>query len=113
MPKNTRMMRKNQGKPMLSFILDFPTALKELAFVMEGGMHKYDRHNWKKGGPATELEDCLLRHLLAYHNCETNDKESKHHHLAHVIFNAAGIIENEAMYGDQFDDRDWEHSYEL
>jgi hypothetical protein len=112
MPKNTRMMRKNEGKAPLSFILDFPTALRELAFVMAGGAVKYARNNWKKGAPITEVEDCLMRHLLAYHNCDTTDAESKRHHMAHVIFNAAGIIEIEAMHGDKFDDRDWEHSYE-
>ena len=111
MPKNTRMMRKNEGKPPLSFILDFPTALREMAFVMLQGADKYDKHNWKKGGPITELEDCLLRHLLDYHNCENEDKESKHHHLAHVMINAAFIIETEVMHGDEFDDRDWEFSY--
>lgn len=111
MPKNTRMMRKNKGKAPLSFILDFPTAIKEIAFAMLGGSKKYARNNWKKGGPITELEDCLLRHLCDYHNCENSDSESKRHHLAHVMINAAFIIETEAMHGDKFDDRDWEHSY--
>ena len=110
MPKNTRMMRKNTGKPMLSFILDFPAALKALANVMEGGAKKYARNNWKKGGPITEIEDCLMRHLLAFHNCEDMDKESKNHHMAHVIFNAAAIIEIGENYGGTFDDRDWEHN---
>lgn len=112
MPKNTRMMRKNKGKAPLSYLLDFPTAIRELCFVMAMGAKKYTRHNWKKGGPVTEIEDCLMRHVLSYHNCETNDVESKRHHMAHVMFNAAAIIENDAMHGDKFDDRDWENSYE-
>ena len=115
MPKNTpkRMDRKNKGKPKLSFILDFPNAFTALANVMEGGAEKYSRDNWKKGAPIREVEDSMMRHMLAFHNCENTDPESKLHHLAHVIFNAAGIIEIQAMHGDKFDDRDWEGCYEF
>lgn len=114
MPKHkSKMMRKNEGKVKLSFILDFPTAMAELAKVMEGGAEKYDKNNWKLGAPITEIEDSLMRHVLDFHNCEDEDKESKLHHMAHVIFNAAGIIEHQAMHGGEFDDRDWENSYDI
>lgn len=107
--KKKPMMRKNAGKPQLSFILDFPYAMEQMTRVMEMGADKYERNNWKNGMPITEMENSLLRHLTAFHNCEDNDPESKLNHMAHVMFNAAGIMEHMNRYGDEFDDRDWEH----
>lgn len=107
-----KMMRHNDDKPKLSYILDFPTAMTELSKVMEMGAEKYDQNNWKKGGSIREMENSLLRHVMDFHNCKDDDAESKRHHLAHAMFNAAGIIEHQAMHGDEFDDRDWEHAYE-
>lgn len=105
-----KMMRNNQGKPKLSFILDFPNALKEVALIGEGGAITYEKYNWKQGAPISEIEDSLLRHLTSFHNCEDDDVESQQSHLGHVIFNAAVIIEHLEMYGGAFDDRDWENA---
>ena len=109
MPDNTleneKMMRDNAGKHKLSYLLDFPNAIKSWVKVMEFGAEKYQRNNWKKGGPVTECEDSLLRHLLAFHQCEDHDAESKELHLGHVMFNAAAIIESLAEHGTKFDDR--------
>jgi len=102
-----QMMRNNEGKPKLSFVLDFPHSLGEVARVMEMGAEKYSAHNWKEGGPIRDSIDSLLRHLTAFNNCEDNDPESGLSHLAHVICNAAFIMENYHRYGGAFDDRDW------
>lgn len=104
-----KMMRKNDNKPKLSHILDFPYAMTEFTRVMEMGAKKYRRHNWKNGMPISEMENSLLRHLMAFNNCEDVDAESKLNHMAHVMFNAAGIIEHMERFGGEFDDRDWEN----
>jgi len=104
------MMRFNDEKPKLSFVLDFPNTLAEVADVMTMGAEKYARNNWKEGGPFSESEDSLLRHLTAFHNCQDNDPESGKSHLAHIICNAAFILENYERFGGEFDDRDWDNA---
>jgi len=105
--KKSPMMRKNEDKPKLSYMLDFPAAIEAWTRVMEAGAEKYERNNWKNGMPITEMENSLLRHLTAFHNCENNDPEIKQNHMANIMFNAAAIIEHMKRYGDEFDDRDW------
>ena len=104
------MMRDNDSKPKLSYILDFPNTMAEVARVMEMGAVKYDAHNWKKGGPMRDSIDSLLRHMTAFNNCQDNDEESGLSHLAHVICNASFILENYYRYGEEIDDRDWENA---
>lgn len=100
--------RHNIGKPKLSYMLDFPNAMAAHARICEGGAENYDKHNWKKGLPYTEVEDSLLRHQLAFHNCEDNDSESKQLHMGHVMWNAMALIEFHAdpKKSKIFDDRD-------
>lgn len=100
--------RFNSGKPQLSYMLDFPNAITEHAFICAGGTVKYKKHNWKKGFPFTELEDSLLRHLEKFHNCEDRDVESKRLHLGHVMWNAMTLIEgfSNPETKQQFDNRD-------
>lgn len=105
-------MRKNDGKAKLSFILDFPNAMEQVSRVMEQGAEKYDRHNWKLGAPFSEIEDSLMRHLTAFHNCEDDDDESGQRHLAHVICNAAFLLEIYEKHEGEFDDRDWDNNDE-
>lgn len=105
-------MRFNESKPKLSYMLEFPKAMEATSRVMEFGADKYDRHNWKKGGPMSEQMDSLIRHAMAFQNCEDNDLESGESHLAHVICNAAFLLENYERFGGEFDDRDWEHNNE-
>lgn len=107
-----QMMRSNTEKPKLSYMLDFPKTMEAVSNVMTIGAEKYDRNNWKNGGPITEAEDSLLRHLTAFHNCQDEDPESGLSHLAHIICNASFIIENYERYGSTFDDRDWENASE-
>ncbi len=100
--------RHNTDKPQLSYLLDFPHALEEFAFLCEFGAKKYARNNWKKGFPFTELEDSLLRHLLAFHKCEDNDKEHKMLHLTSVMWSAMALIEGycDKETKEKFDNRD-------
>jgi len=111
MPKNPqKMMRKNGGKPKLSFVLDFPNAMEQVSRVMEAGAEKYERNNWKNGAPFSEMEDSMMRHILAFHNCKDDDVESAQSHLAHIICNASFIMETYERFGGEFDDRDWENA---
>ena len=98
-------LRSNEGKPRLSFVLDFPNAIAEVANVCETGAEKYARHNWKQGMPFTEIQDSLLRHLLAFNAGEDTDAESGCLHMAHVMWNAMALIEGYENH-PEFDDRD-------
>lgn len=90
------ILRYNEGKPQLSYILQFgyqPCA--EVADVMAMGAKKYARNNWKNGGPNASVEalsDCLLRHTAKLLDGEEIDQESGKHHAAHIICNAFFIL---------------------
>ncbi len=119
--------RDNRGKPQLSYIFDFPNALRELVRVSEyGAEHRplseelqkqlgrekgYGKRNWKKGLKLTKTADSQLRHMLAFFgDRETHDPEALAvgHEvliLAQVAWNAMAELE---MYltRDDMDDRD-------
>lgn len=81
-------MRKNEGKPELSYILEADYAIKGVCEVLAFGAEKYDRGNYKKGFPKEKLADSLLRHLTSFLNGEELDQESGLHHTDHVLANA-------------------------
>ena len=78
--------RDNAGKPRWSLV-DFD-ALEPMVRVLEFGAQKYGDNNWKKGLKTTEICESLLRHIIAYLNCENNDSESKLPHIGHILCNA-------------------------
>lgn len=91
-------MRKNQGKPELSYVLDVMPALKDMVAVMEFGANKYERNNWQKGLPKDKLLDSLLRHVDAFYSGEDIDPESELPHVGHILCNAAFLAYH---YGSQ------------
>lgn len=99
-------MRFNTGKPKMSFLLDFPNAMKSFVRVLEFGAKKYARNNWKKGRDLSDTRDSQLRHAFAFHNGQDIDDESECEHLAHEMVNIAFMIEFKKTYGDIHDDRD-------
>lgn len=56
--------------------------------VLEFGAQKYDRHNWKKGLPVTQICESMMRHLFAVLNGEDKDPESGISHTGHILCNA-------------------------
>lgn len=107
--------RDNRGKPQLSYIFDFPNALRELVRVCEyGAEHRplsaelqkqlgrekgYGKRNWKKGLKLTKTADSQLRHMLAFFgDRETYDGEAlaaghEVYILAQVAWNAMAELE--------------------
>jgi len=81
-------LRYNQGKPELSYMLHANYAIQGMCEVMTFGARKYNKLNWQKPFDKDQLIDSLLRHLMAYTNGEEYDKESKLHHLDHVMCNS-------------------------
>jgi hypothetical protein len=96
--------RHNQGKPRLSMVFDLPHALRGATEVLEFGMAKYSRGNFKLGLPWTEVADSLLRHLLAWQGGDDIDEESKLFHVDHIAVNALFLAEF-FRSRPEFDDR--------
>lgn len=92
----------DQGKPPLGLIPY--SALIEEACVMGFGEQKYGRDNWREGMVWSRLIDAGLRHMQAFNNGETFDKETGLHHLAHARCCLAFLIEYE-MTHPELDDR--------
>lgn len=78
--------RFNIGKAMWSLV-PFK-ALEPLVRVLEFGMYKYDRDNWKSGLKKEQILDSLLRHIIALLDGEEYDQDSKVHHIGGILFNA-------------------------
>lgn len=87
----SQALRHNQGKPPLGYILTFPQALTGFAEVCSYGEGKYALYNYLKGAPLSQYRDCLLRHLMAWHDGEDTDPESGCSHLDHVVWNALAL----------------------
>lgn len=82
----TKSDRYNTGKPHWSLV-DFKS-LEPLVRVMEYGVIKYTRENWKKGLDLNEVLESLSRHLFALMSGEERDPESGELHIGHIMANA-------------------------
>jgi hypothetical protein len=78
--------RYNEDKPKLSLI-DL-NALIPCAEVLDYGVKKYSRDNWKKGLVFSEVLDSMLRHIAALQKGQAMDAESKLSHIGHIQCNA-------------------------
>lgn len=97
-----RADRFNKGK--IRYDLLPPYAIDQLARVMTMGAEKYGPNNWQKGMPWTEVLASAKRHIAKIEEHEDYDSESNLLHAAHVMANAAFLVE---YYKNkpQFDDR--------
>jgi len=97
-----KALRYNEGKPELSYILDFNRALAAVAAVSQQGAIKYERGNWKKGGkPDTEYLDAALRHLVEHQNSGPYDPDIGTLHIANAVWNLLALLELNMM--DQYE----------
>lgn len=93
-PENERGagLKYDSGKPRMSLVP--PHAITEMAKVMTFGASKYKAHSWKQVENAQERYlDALMRHAIAYVAGERIDPESGLPTMAHLICDAAFLIE--------------------
>lgn len=95
-------VRHNKGK--IRYDLEPPFAQQEYIKVLTKGAEKYAERNWEKGLSWMQVYSSLRRHLEAFKQGEDLDPESGLHHMAHVMCNAAFILEYYKIY-PQGDDR--------
>jgi hypothetical protein len=87
-------LRFNEGKPSLSYILQFVNPIKAVARIMEFGATKYEDGNWRKGGkPDREYLDSMMRHITSWLGGEVYDTDSGCSHLGHAIWNLLALHE--------------------
>ena len=100
--------RYDVGKPKLEYLFTWRGALSELAQVCMKGEEKYERGNYLRGQPYSQLLNSATRHLFKFGDPNTpdTDEESGRHHIAHAIWNLLQLLEHEqAGRGDEWDDR--------
>ena len=100
--RDKQALRYNEGKLQWSLV-DFDS-LEGLVRVLEMGAKKYDKHNWKKGMPVTQVTESLMRHLFAFLRGEDVDPESGCRHISHVMCNTM-FLEYIMREKPHFDDR--------
>jgi len=98
-------LKFDDGKPMLDLV---PSSLVDaVGDILTMGAKKYSAQNWRKGLKYSRVIGALMRHLNAWREGDSIDKESGKSHMHHVACNVAFLIEFEAnpeKYKD-FDDR--------
>lgn len=88
-----------------------PSLIKAVARVLQKSSVKYPDSddgtaNWMRGMDYQGLIGNMMRHLLAFQEGEDLDKETGEHHLAHMVCNAAFILEFDVKgLGNKLDNR--------
>ena len=80
-------------------------AIKQVVEVLHFGKKKYDARNWEKGIDYDRCFSAAMRHMTAWWEGETNDPESKLHHLAHAICCIMFLLAFELRAMFDFDNR--------
>ena len=82
--------RFNTDKPQISLLFDMPEAIEGIVRVLEFGMNKYSRCNFKKGLTYLSVIDSMSRHMLKFQSGEDLDlnehgeTDINHSGLSHV-----------------------------
>ena len=95
-------LRYNQGKPRHDLIPAF--AQEQYAQVLTKGAEKYAERNWEKGMAWSKVLASMKRHIEAFSQGKDYDPETGLLHMAHVMCNAAFLVEYYKIY-PQGDDR--------
>jgi hypothetical protein len=83
--------KDDSGKIRYSLIPQ--STVEDVVRVLEHGAIKYAPDNWKKVPDYRQrYYDATMRHLQAWWNGESLDRESNLHHLAHAICNAMFLL---------------------
>jgi len=91
------------GKPGIANVPAI--AFFALGQAMTDGANKYGRFNWRASGSTVSVfVDAMARHLLGYYIGEDHAKDSRVHHLAHLMSGAAILLDAE-LHGVLKDDR--------
>lgn len=91
--KDKSMEGKKFDSGKLSWSLLPFDAVKEIVKILDHGAKKYAPDNWKKVVPFKQRYfDALMRHLVAWQNGETVDKDSGLPTMAHVACNALFLL---------------------
>lgn len=69
-----------------------PEALAEWVRVLTVGAEKYEDRNWERGMGYGRAFAALNRHAQAWWAGERDDPETRVHHMAAVMFNAAALL---------------------
>lgn len=76
--------KNDQDKPRASLLPK--KVMRHVLAVLEYGARKYAPDNWKHVPDARQrYYDAAMRHVDAWWNAETIDKETGEHHLAHAV----------------------------
>ena len=112
-------LRYNTGKVDLTQLSPIAQYCESLVFMY--GEMKYKRNNYKylkkdtedmSGEDRAMLEflQCIKRHLMKYEQGEVFDKESHFHHMSHIIWNCARILDTYYLGNTHMKDgKDWYH----
>ena len=93
--------RSNKGKLKWSLV-DYKS-LEPMVEVLEFGARKYSKDNWKKGLPATEILESLLRHVYEMLDGNVIDEESGQRIIGHIMCNAmflSYVLKNKPEFDD-------------
>lgn len=95
-------LRFNEGKTRHDLVPAF--AQEQYAKVLTAGAQKYAERNWEKGMSWSKVIASLKRHTLAFERGEDFDPETGLYHAAHMMCNAAFLLEYYKIH-PQGDDR--------
>lgn len=83
-------VKADNGKTQWS-LLPF-NELEQVVKVLELGVKKYSKDNWKKCDNPERYKDALMRHVVAYVKGDKVDNESGLSHLAHAVCNCLFLM---------------------
>jgi uncharacterized protein YuzB (UPF0349 family) len=99
--RDKQALRYNQGKVQWSLV-DYKS-IEPMVRVLEYGCLKYSKNNWKKGMPASQIIESMLRHTFKLLEGELVDPESGIEHVGHIQCNAmflAYVLREKPEYND-------------
>jgi uncharacterized protein YuzB (UPF0349 family) len=99
--RDKQALRYNQGKVQWSLV-DYKS-IEPMVRVLEYGCLKYSKDNWKKGMPASQIIESMLRHTFKLLEGELVDPESGIEHVGHIQCNAmflAYVLREKPEYND-------------